>query len=64
MQDDLIIKVEDLITQINEALHELDAEQLCEVGDFVLNAKHVSLGVDEHGEELVEQTWNHIAILY
>lgn len=57
MKDDLIIKVEDLITQINEALHELDAEQLCEVADFMLNAKHISLGLDEYGQELIEQTW-------
>ena len=57
MKDDLIIKVEDLELQLCKTLHELDAEQLCAVADFMLNAKHISLGLDEYGQELIEQTW-------
>lgn len=53
------IKADNLINLIAETLCEFDAEQLCEVADYVLSAKHEAVGEDEYGCDLIKQTWIH-----
>lgn len=53
------IKADDLINLIAETLCEFDAEQLCEIADYVLSAKHEAVGEDAHGYDLIKQTWIH-----
>ena len=53
----MIVKPDELISLIADTLCEFNAEQLCEVADYVLSAKHEVAGEDAHGDDLIKQTW-------